>query len=75
MRIKNAYNILVETSEEKEPFGRPKHRWNGLKEIWCDDVDWIYLAQGKVQWRAFVFVITFDKYFNLKYRHSSMKVL
>jgi hypothetical protein len=25
-----------------------------LKEIGCEDVDWIYLAKDKLQWRAVV---------------------
>jgi hypothetical protein len=28
-----------------------------LREILCDDVDWILLAQDKVKWRALVKVI------------------
>jgi hypothetical protein len=25
--IRNAYNILIRTPEEKRPLGRPRHRW------------------------------------------------
>jgi hypothetical protein len=25
-----------------------------LKQIGCEDVDWIHLAQARVQWRAFM---------------------
>jgi hypothetical protein len=25
-----------------------------VQEIWCKDVDWIYLAQGSDQWRTAV---------------------
>jgi hypothetical protein len=25
-----------------------------IQEIWCKDVDWIYLAQGRDQWRTAV---------------------
>jgi hypothetical protein len=39
--------------------GRSGRRWKDsgkmyLKEIWCDDVDWIRLAQNMFQWRTVV---------------------
>jgi len=58
-KMGNAYKILVGRSEEKRPFGRPRHRWGIilnwiLKERGCEDVVWIYLAQDSVQRRAAV---------------------
>jgi hypothetical protein len=54
---RNAYRILVGKPEEKRPLGRPRRRWVDnikmvLREIGWDDVDWIYMAQDRDQWRA-----------------------
>jgi hypothetical protein len=43
----------------KKPLGRPSRRWvdnikMDLREIGWDCVDWIDLAQDRVQWRALV---------------------
>jgi hypothetical protein len=43
--------------EGKRPLGRPRCRCENdirmyHKEIGCKDVDWIHLAQDKVQWQA-----------------------
>jgi hypothetical protein len=53
----NAYTILV-----GKPFGRPRHRWNGNTEINLkgkrfEGVDWIQLAQSRVQWRFIVNIV------------------
>jgi hypothetical protein len=50
---------LVEKLEGKIPIGRPRLRWDdnirtNLREIGCEDVDWMYLAQVRYQWRALV---------------------
>jgi hypothetical protein len=42
--ITNTYTILVRKSEDKEPLGRPRHRWEDdirvdVKVIGCEDVD------------------------------------
>jgi hypothetical protein len=55
----NAYRILMGKPEEKRPLGRPRRRWvddskMDLREIECDGMDWIELAQDKDQWRVFV---------------------
>jgi hypothetical protein len=47
---RNAYRLLVETSEGKRPHGRPRRRWvdnirMDLVEVGWGDVDWIGLAQ------------------------------
>jgi hypothetical protein len=56
---RGVYRVLVGRPQGKRPLGRPRHRWEDntkldLKEIRIDGANWIQLAQGKVQWRAFV---------------------
>jgi hypothetical protein len=55
----NGYRILVKKPEGKRPLGRPRRRWEDsirvdLREIGWSGMDWIDLAQGRNQWRAFV---------------------
>jgi hypothetical protein len=50
---------LVGRPERTRPLGRPRRRWEDnirmdLREIWIDGVNWILLAQDRVQWLAFV---------------------
>jgi hypothetical protein len=45
-------NPLVENPEGKRLLGRTNHRWENniktdIKEILCECVDWIYLAQNR----------------------------
>jgi hypothetical protein len=45
--------------EGRRPLGRPRRRWVDnikidLREIGCDGVDWVDLAQDRDQWRALV---------------------
>jgi hypothetical protein len=54
-------NIFAEPPkpEIKRPLGRPRHRWvdnikMDLREIGWDGVDWMDMAQDRVQWRALV---------------------
>jgi hypothetical protein len=60
MRAKrNAYRILVGKPEEKRPLGRPRCRWvdnikMDLRDIKWGGMEWIDLAQNRVQWRALV---------------------
>jgi hypothetical protein len=49
----------VDNPEGKRPLGTPRYRWvdsikMDLREIVWDDIDWIDLAEDRVQWRAFV---------------------
>jgi hypothetical protein len=56
---RNAYRILVGKPVGKRPLGRPRRRWvdnieMDLREIGCDGMDWIDLAQDRDRWRALV---------------------
>jgi hypothetical protein len=56
---RNAYRILVGKPEGKRPLRRPRRTWVDnikidLRDIGCDGMDWIDLAQDKDQWRALV---------------------
>jgi hypothetical protein len=60
--VRNAYKILVGNSDRKRPLGSPKRRWEdsirmNLREIEWEDVDWMQLAQDRVQWRAVVYMV------------------
>jgi hypothetical protein len=51
--------VLIGSSEEKRPLGRPRRRWEDnikmdLREIGIDGANWIRLAQDKVRWQAVV---------------------
>jgi hypothetical protein len=51
--LRNIYKILVEIAE-KRPLSRTRHIWEDdikidLRYIRCEDVDWINLAQDRVQ--------------------------
>jgi hypothetical protein len=56
---RNVYRVLVGKPEGKRPLERPRRRWEDnikmyLRKIGIDGVNWIRLAQDRVQWRAFV---------------------
>jgi hypothetical protein len=58
-QMKNAYKILVRKPEGKRLLKRPRHRWEDnirtdLKEIGCEGVDWLHVAQDRDQWQAVV---------------------
>jgi hypothetical protein len=59
MEKRNAYRILVGKPEGERPLGRPRRMWvdnikMDLREIGCDGMDWIDLAQNRDQGRALV---------------------
>jgi hypothetical protein len=61
--IRNTYKILVGKHGRKKSLGRPQQRWEGniridLGEMGWEDVDWIYLAQDRDQWRDLVDTVT-----------------
>jgi hypothetical protein len=54
---RGVYRVLVGRPEGKRPLGRPRRRWEDnikmdLRETKIDGVNWIQLAQVRVQWRA-----------------------
>jgi hypothetical protein len=56
---RGVYRVLVGRPEGNRPLGRPRHRWEDnikmdIREIGINGVNWIQLAQDRVQWRAFV---------------------
>jgi hypothetical protein len=56
---RGVYRVLVGRPEGKRPLGRPKSSWEDniklvLREIGIDVLNWIQLAQDRVQWRALV---------------------
>jgi hypothetical protein len=56
---RNAYRILVGKPQGKRPLGRHRRGWEDnikmdLKEIGCDDQDWIDMAWDRDQWRSLV---------------------
>jgi hypothetical protein len=51
---KSVYRVLVGSPEGKRPLGRPRHMWEdnikmNLRVIVIDRVNWIQLAQNRVQ--------------------------
>jgi hypothetical protein len=56
---RGVYRVFVGRPEGKRPLGRARCRWEDnikmdLRKIGIDGVNWIELAQDRVQWRAFV---------------------
>jgi hypothetical protein len=55
----NACKILVGKPEGKKPMGKPRHGWvdnikMDLRDIGCDGMDWVDVAQDRNQWMAIV---------------------
>jgi hypothetical protein len=65
--------VLVGRPEGKKPLGRPRRRWEDnikmdLREIGIDGVNWIQLAQDRVQWCSCVdTVMTFGFHKKARY--------
>jgi hypothetical protein len=56
---RGVYRVFVGRPEGKRPLGRPRRRWEDkikmdLREIGIDGVNWIQMAQDRVQWCACV---------------------
>jgi hypothetical protein len=56
---RGVHRILGGKHEGKRPLERHRHRWENnikmdLKEVGCEGMDWIDLAQDKVSWWALV---------------------
>jgi hypothetical protein len=59
---RGVYRVLVGRPEGKRPLGRPRRRWEDsikmdLREIETDGVNWIQLAQDRVQWWTCVITV------------------
>jgi hypothetical protein len=58
---RNSYKISAWKSEGMRSLWRPKHMWEDiemhLKETGCEGVDWIHVAQDKVQSRILMNVV------------------
>jgi hypothetical protein len=57
--MRNVYKVLVEKPAGKSLVRRHGRRWEDnirmdLREIRCEGVYWIHLAQERDQWRALV---------------------
>jgi len=55
--MKNAYQVLVGRPGGRRKLGRYRRRWEDnikrdLKELGCQGVCWVYLAQDRGRWRA-----------------------
>ena len=53
------YRVLVGKPEGRRPLGRPRRRWvdnirMDLKEVGCEFMDSIVLAQDRDRWRTLV---------------------
>jgi len=56
---RSAYSIFVGNPKGERAVGRPRCKWEetiimDLKKTVWEVVNWIYLAQDRVKWRAFV---------------------
>jgi hypothetical protein len=60
MVMRNAFNILHGKTKEKRPLGRCRRMGEDItssmdfKEIGCEGVSWIQVAQDWVEWRVYV---------------------
>jgi hypothetical protein len=58
----NTYKVLDRKTRGKRDLERPKCRWEdsiktGFKEIGCEYMGWIFLAQARYQWWVVVDVV------------------
>jgi len=56
---RGVYRVLVGKPEGRRPLGRPRHRWEDnirmdLREVGCECVGKMELAQDRDRWRALV---------------------
>jgi hypothetical protein len=51
---RGAYRALVGKPEGRRPLGRPRRRWEDLREVGGGGMDWINLAQDRDRWRVLV---------------------
>jgi hypothetical protein len=56
---RGVYRVLVGKPEGRRSLGRPRYRWEdnirmNLREVGCECVDWMELAQDRDRWLALV---------------------
>jgi hypothetical protein len=56
---RGVYRVLVGKPEGKRPLGRRRRGWKNnikmdLREMGCEDMDWIELTKDRDRWRALV---------------------
>jgi hypothetical protein len=56
---RGVYRVLVGKPEGRRLLGRPRRRWEDnirmdLREVECECVDWMEVAQDRDRWRALV---------------------
>jgi hypothetical protein len=66
---RDVYKVLVGKPKGKRPLRRPRHRWedNIKLDLWetgINGANWIWLAQDRVQWQAFVNIVFPDECWN-----------
>jgi hypothetical protein len=57
---RGVYGVLVGMPEGKRPLGRPRCRWEDNIKMYVKEIDganWIWLAEDRVQWWAFVSMV------------------
>jgi hypothetical protein len=59
---RGVYGFWLGGRKVKRPLGRLRHRWEDnikmdLREIGNNVANWIWLAQDRVQWQAFVSMV------------------
>jgi hypothetical protein len=57
--VRDVYRVLIGRRKGKRPLGRSRHRWENnikmdLRDMGINGANWIWLAQDRVQWWAFV---------------------
>jgi hypothetical protein len=66
--------LWSEKSVGKSVLERPRHRWEvNIKEIGCDSVDWIHLAQSRDHWWALLDMVMNLMFCNRHGEKSSLR--
>jgi hypothetical protein len=59
---RGVYRDWIGRPEDKRPLGRPRRGWEDnikldLRDIGIDGANWIQMAQDRVRWGAFVYIV------------------